>query len=85
MTLTVEDRHDRLHRLLGLRRHSEGCPGEDGTGPMEAFQEILVASVHPDLRGVAKGSPVVVVRCVTCAGCRYFEGRVDDVLDRVAS
>lgn len=73
-----------LHRLLGLRPHREGCPGEDGTGRVEAYEQHATAP-GPELRHITPGTTVTAIRCLECNGIRYLEGTVDEVLDRAAS
>ena len=67
-----------------MRRHAEGCPAEFDVGaPIEGFEAIAVApGQNPDLRGVTPGSTVTTVRCLLCAGARYFPDRLDDLLER---
>jgi hypothetical protein len=78
-------REERLHKLLGLRPHREGCPGEHlGGGRLEAWQERVVAPSN-ELRHLKPGAHVSVVRCLECNGVRYLEGHLDVLLDQAGA
>ena len=73
-TLTPRERV--VASLLRERDHLDGCPvidDETASAQVEAFEERSPAP-GPQLRnmGAGPGSPVVVVRCMSCAGSRYF-------------
>lgn len=74
-----QTRQEALHRALGIRPHREGCPGEDGLGRIEAYEEKITAP-GPELRHVAPGATVTILRCLECSGMRYLEGTVAELL-----
>ena len=83
----AQEREHRLHRLLGVRGHLEGCPHEltlAASGVIEGY-ELLAAAPGSELRGqgVAAGDTITAVRCGTCGGIKYYAGRLDALLERV--
>ena len=91
--MNVTEREERIHRLLGVRSHADGCPGEDdpAAARVEAFEleRRIIEQVFDDELGelverVARREPVTVVRCQECAGQREFEGPLADVLGEPA-
>ncbi len=62
--------------LMRPRDHLDGCPvfdDETASAQVEAYEE-LTPSPGRSLRsqGAVPGSVVVVARCMTCSGTRYF-------------
>lgn len=87
------DRDAITRRLLGVRGHLEGCPGEDDHqhGRIEAYElaRPITERVYDDEwdewhDAVVRREPVTIVRCLECGGQRTFEGELDAVLAEAA-
>lgn len=79
-----QKRQETLHRLLGLRPHREGCPGEIvHEGRVEAHEAKAVTP--PSDLHVPPGATVTVIRCVECGGSRRLPGTLDEVLAQAAA
>ena len=73
---TLTPREAVVASLMRERDHLDGCPVPDdgkASAMVEAYEERAPAP-GPQLRsaGAVPGSAVVVVRCIRCAGSRYF-------------
>ena len=74
------DRTARLHRLLGVRGHMEGCRYEDTAdgARVEGFD----ATRPPNPMTGDPAINVAVVRCIDCGGQRTYVGEHIDTLLR---
>jgi len=73
---TLTPREAVVASLMRERDHLDGCPVPDdgkASAMVEAYEERAPAP-GPQLRsaGAVPGSAIVVVRCIRCAGSRYF-------------
>lgn len=87
----MTERDERISRLLGVRGHLDGCPGEDDLAAtrVEAYElgRPVVERVHDpewdESRDVVvRQDPVAVVRCVDCGGTRTYDRALDELLDQ---